>query len=64
MNWWLKVPKGTFWWEVSGAPRFPEERRDGEFRSLRVCRCLGQPWSFDVELLRWGEAEVPLEREK
>eukprot|EP00434_Breviolum_minutum_P039728 symbB.v1.2.035291.t1/scaffold4714.1/size36000/1 len=34
-----------------------QERREGEFRSLRVCRCLGDAWSFDVELLRWGEAE-------
>ena len=56
-HWWVvifqkglrKTPRGVS----------PEERCEGEFRSLRVCRCLGDAWSLDVELLRWGEAEVP-----
>ncbi|CAK9112297.1 unnamed protein product [Durusdinium trenchii] len=35
-----------------------QERSCGEFRSLRVCRQLGtEPWSLDVELICWGDAE-------
>lgn len=34
----------------------PGRRR---FRSLRVCRQLGtEPWSLDVELICWGDAEA------
>ncbi|CAE7923643.1 EMB2745, partial [Symbiodinium necroappetens] len=43
-----------------------QERQPGEFRNLRVCRQLGTnpksknawPRSFDVELIRWGEAKA------
>ncbi|CAL1160109.1 unnamed protein product [Cladocopium goreaui] len=34
-----------------------QERRDDEFRSLRVCRSFGSATSFDVELVRWGDAQ-------
>eukprot|EP00435_Cladocopium_sp_Y103_P023163 s427_g5.t1 len=33
-----------------------QERREGEFRSLRVCRCF-EPGGLDVELVRWGDAQ-------
>eukprot|EP00439_Symbiodinium_sp_Y106_P059941 s1778_g8.t2 len=43
-----------------------QERKPGEFQNLRVCRQLGTnpkskkawPRSFDVELIRWGEAKA------
>ena len=47
------------------APSPHQERREGEFRSLRVCRSLDDASnSFDVELVRWGDAQVAWDGEE